>query len=361
MTAAATPIPYVYRLINGRFVHWTTKLHAKYGEVVRISPDELSFIGPTAWQDIYASRPQLPRPDVGKLEVSIGAKAMIAADNENHARQRRIVSYAFSDRALREQEYILKKYTDLLITRLHEQLKVTKVHHGLDICSWLQFATFDIIGGLCFGQSFHSLESMETHEWVQTILKGVKFGMLLTAFQYFPPADLIMKWCIPSSLKAMAQRHYDRTCQKVDWRIDQKSERPDFMKYILENNDKKGMTREEINSTVSLLVLAGSGTSAGTCTAALWYSLNNLSVLKKLEEEIRGAFPKFEDITVASASKLPYLHAVLQESLRMHTSEPVALPRQINRPGMQICGRFVAEGVRNDPNILVATIAYSVI
>ena len=344
-SAAATPIPYVYRLINGRFVHWTTYLHSKYGEVVRISPNELSFIGPSAWQDIHASRPQLPRPDVGKLEVSIGAKAMIAADNEDHARQRRIVSHAFSDRAVREQEYILKKYSDLLITRLHQQLTAAKAHTELDICSWLQFALFDIVGDLCFGESFHSLESMETHEWVQTIIKGVKFGMLLTAFQYFAPADSIVRWCIPKSLTAMAQRHYDRTSQKVDWRIDQKSERADFMKYILENNDKKGMTREEINSTVSLLVLAGSGSPAGTCSAAIWYSLKNPSVLQKLEEEIRGRFSKFEDITVSSAIEMPYLHAVLEESLRMHTSEPVALPRQINRPGMQVCGRFVPEGV----------------
>ena len=44
-------------------------LHEKYGEVVRIHPEELSFISPSAWQDIYASRPQLPKPKIGTLEV----------------------------------------------------------------------------------------------------------------------------------------------------------------------------------------------------------------------------------------------------------------------------------------------------
>lgn len=28
-------------------------MHEKYGEVVRIAPDELSFISPGAWNDIY--------------------------------------------------------------------------------------------------------------------------------------------------------------------------------------------------------------------------------------------------------------------------------------------------------------------
>ncbi len=271
---------------------------------------------------------------------------MVAANNENHARQRRIVSHAFSDRALREQEYILKKYTDLLINRLHDQVTSTKEHsREVNICNWIQFATFDIVSDLCFGQSFRSLESMEHHIWVKQIFKGIKFGMLLTAFQYFPPAGAIMKWCIPSSLKAKAKCHYDMTCQKVDRRINQKSQRPDFMKYILENNDKRGMSMEEINSTVSFLVLAGSETVAGTCTSAIWFLLKNPSAMERLKEEISGAFTGLEDITVASASNLPYLHAIMQESLRLHTNSPVALPRQVDRSGVRICGRLIPEGV----------------
>lgn len=68
-SAAATPLPFVRRLITGHWVEWTTSLHEKYGEVVRIHPDELSFISPSAWQDIYASRPQLPKSKIGTIEV----------------------------------------------------------------------------------------------------------------------------------------------------------------------------------------------------------------------------------------------------------------------------------------------------
>ena len=68
-SAAATPLPFVRRLITGHWLEWTTALHEQYGEVVRIHPDELSFISPSAWQDIYASRPQLPKPKIGTIEV----------------------------------------------------------------------------------------------------------------------------------------------------------------------------------------------------------------------------------------------------------------------------------------------------
>lgn len=33
------------------------KLHDKYGTVVRIAPDELSFIDATSWQEIYSTKP----------------------------------------------------------------------------------------------------------------------------------------------------------------------------------------------------------------------------------------------------------------------------------------------------------------
>ena len=69
-SAAATPLPFVRRLINGHWVEWTATLHEKYGEVVRIHPDELSFISPSAWQDIYNSRPHLPKPKIGVIAVS---------------------------------------------------------------------------------------------------------------------------------------------------------------------------------------------------------------------------------------------------------------------------------------------------
>jgi hypothetical protein len=32
------------------------EMHDKYGEVVRVAPNQLSFIGETAWKDIYAHK-----------------------------------------------------------------------------------------------------------------------------------------------------------------------------------------------------------------------------------------------------------------------------------------------------------------
>lgn len=260
-------------------------------------------------------------------------------DPPNHARQRKILGPAFSDHAVREQEYILQKYSDLLISRLREQ------GDEVNIIEWFNYTTFDVTGDLCFADSFRCLEAGDNHPWVAAVYNGVKFAQILTAFDYFPPMGAVVKWCIPPSVLEKAQENFIYTRKKIDQRIALKSDRPDFMKFILENNREGGMTREEINSTVSLLVLAGSETSARTSTSAIYYSLNHPRVFERLKKEIRDAFDHdTSNVTVSAVSELPYLHAVITEALRLHPNNPVSAPRELDRP-VEICGVMVPPGV----------------
>lgn len=67
------------------------------------------------------------------------------ANPSDHARMRKLVSHAFSETALREQEPILTQYFDLLLSRLKGHLG-GPTHGKVDIMSWYNFTTFDIIG-----------------------------------------------------------------------------------------------------------------------------------------------------------------------------------------------------------------------
>jgi cytochrome P450 len=67
---------------------------------------------------------------------------LICADDVNHACQQKLVSHAFSDKALKEQETMLKGHVELLIRRLVE-IADTKI--AVDIVSWYNFTTSDVI------------------------------------------------------------------------------------------------------------------------------------------------------------------------------------------------------------------------
>lgn len=115
-----SPLPGIFALMRGRLPLENKKLHDKYGSVVRVSPNELAFNSVGAWEDIYGHRPGHPNMHkdpihVGSVEAVQGVTTLTMADDDNHARQRRALSHSFSQKALSEQEYIVKRYVDQLI------------------------------------------------------------------------------------------------------------------------------------------------------------------------------------------------------------------------------------------------------
>ena len=344
--AKATPFPFVWRLFNGEIVPWTTKLHLKYGNVVRIEPDELSFTTPSAWPEIFLTRPQLPRAEIGTIVNVNGVRPIVhELKPEDHLRQRKVLAHGFSSKALKMQEYILQRYVDLLIQRFDE-LVVSKTE--IDISDWYQFTSFDIIGDLVFGESFGALESARYHPWIATLFSGLKVGSIMTGFSYFPSFRLL-GYLIPQFVKNILRlplyQHFQYSVDQVNKRIARKTERPDIMKFVLDNNNHEdGLTKDELDTQMQLFVFAGSETAAATMSAVTWFMLKNPDMMKRLQRELRDAFSTLEEIDVARASKLPYLHAVIQEALRMHPPASTSNPRHVDR-AITVAGHVVPPGV----------------
>ncbi|KAJ5657958.1 cytochrome P450 [Penicillium longicatenatum] len=108
-------------------------MHNKYGPVVRIGPDKLSFSSSQAFQDIYAASPNKPQfAKDSKLyaEKPNGIRDSLIGilDNETHSRHRRLLSHAFSDKSLPENEGIVISLVDLFFSRLPERTIKGKGH-----------------------------------------------------------------------------------------------------------------------------------------------------------------------------------------------------------------------------------------
>lgn len=58
--------------MRGSLPNDARKLHEKHGEVVRIAPNEGTFINPDAWKEIYAIRPGKSQRPKDQRHVSVG-------------------------------------------------------------------------------------------------------------------------------------------------------------------------------------------------------------------------------------------------------------------------------------------------
>ncbi|KAJ4293480.1 hypothetical protein N0V90_008763 [Kalmusia sp. IMI 367209] len=333
---AAFYFPHNWDLFTGNIAHSWHDLHEQYGEVVRVSPTWVSFINPDAWRDIYGYGNKKPIPKDPVVYNTFQNKPRIAnilsSNDADHSRIRRCMNHAFSDQALRNQEPIINSYINLLISQLHAK---AKSNTSVDIMRYINFTTFDILGDLCFGESFGALDAEEYNEWMANLFKGVKLAPVVRIAKQYPiiglPFFLLTK-LFPQVLEARV-KHDNYTVEKTAKRIEKETDRKDFMRqvhssiYILKHNDEKGMTRDEIMRTSGVLIVAGSETSATLLSGAVYYLLQNPTWIHKAQQELDSTFKAESDMTFASLSQLKVLNAILTETFRMYPPVPVILPR----------------------------------
>lgn len=73
-----------------------------------------------------------------------------------HNRKRRVLGYAFSDKALRSAELFVHSNVDEWIALMSQEIKPGQDWSGpLRMNDWTNWLVFDILGDLCFGKSFN--------------------------------------------------------------------------------------------------------------------------------------------------------------------------------------------------------------
>jgi hypothetical protein len=157
-----SPLPSIGSLLRGRIPFDYRVLHDKYGPVVRVMPNELSFNTTRARENTHGHCSQINMMD--KDPIHAGASEAVhgvhvpniaQALGANHMRQRRALAPAFSPATIREQEAILQSSVSLFVQKLKKM-----AHDGrpVDVATWFIFCTLDIIGNLSLGEPFGCLQ-----------------------------------------------------------------------------------------------------------------------------------------------------------------------------------------------------------
>ena len=160
----ASHIPYTLHVLRGDLekAEVIGKMHAKYGKIVRIAPDTLAFADAKAWKgknihfggstlllltlmtDLGGHKQgQIPNAkDLSHFPPTPpGAiQGIITADDRDHARFRRLLSPAFSLRALEEQQSIIIRYIDQLVRGIADEA----TRGPIDIAAFMQWTLFDV-------------------------------------------------------------------------------------------------------------------------------------------------------------------------------------------------------------------------
>ncbi|KAL1792291.1 hypothetical protein ACET3X_008798 [Alternaria dauci] len=284
-------------------------------------PDELRFLHPDAWRDVYGhgdgkgkgTRGSVPPKDWvwgGLIAPNRVASILEEQVPEDHLRVRRIFEPAFSDRALKEQEPLFMKYVDQLVRNLRAEVR-EQPEKRFDMVTNYNFTSFDIMGDLTFGEPLHMLDESKYNPWVSLIFDSIRVTCRFNLIKQYPWLSRIVTANLPESARKTRQEHFQYSVDRVSKRIERgrTTEGRDLWDYALTQNKGKQLSRSQMDSNATAFMVAGTETTATLLSGLTYLLLKNPATMQKLSSEVRGAFADSSDMSMEAIAALPYLAA----------------------------------------------------
>ncbi|KAI8982259.1 cytochrome P450 [Mycotypha africana] len=337
MESDRLPTDYQHSLCAYRYKAFRD-LHDKYGEVVRLGPRSISISNKEMIRQALVTE-DLPKGPLYKLFQREGVQTLFSTmDQDWHKKRRRIVSPAFSIKYLNSLEPFMVSVTESLIKKLDADIAASldEAKYGtVDIWNMVQRLALDVIGETAFGQSFHMVEN-NSHFVPGAIAEQMRLSAVSVVY------PLLSKLFIKNAGKNNPQLTKFLN-NVIEERLHNKEsqERKDILQFLINSSQQQAaeshndkLTAEAIMSETVLFLVAGSETTSNTIGFVFIELLNYPEHLKKLYEEIDTVeWEEGQHVFHHNQIKhLPYLNAVINETLRLDAVAAGALHRMTVKP-----------------------------
>lgn len=348
---------------------WLYSLQEKYGSEFRYRPDSVVINTPSAFKKIFGPKGNVKKSGYYEVwprnvdSINTWSSTKISV----HARKRRVLNYAFSEAALKDAEVFLHSNIDRWL-ELIGNLPPTKGEwtSSIDMCDWMNWLVFDILGDLCFGKCFNMKEPGSNLRHVPEImasflelLHNIAFSPIGSFWVWMKPRGLNKLLTVASPPVVVKWQDFVTQCLEDRSKDEQELEknpkpegkvRKDFFHWLYKAVDpetgKRGYDLEELFAECELLTIAGSDTTSVVLSAAFFYLARRPSVQAKLAQEILSTFSSYDEIK--SGSKLiscKYLTAFLQEAMRMTPPVAAEPSREVLPGGTTVGDHYIPAGL----------------
>ncbi|PFH60897.1 hypothetical protein XA68_10142 [Ophiocordyceps unilateralis] len=343
------------------------QLHERHGAVVRIGPNTLDVDAPELIKTLYGTDGKWAKTDFYRSNsVRFGDRLVwnvfSEANQARHAAMKRPMVKYFSSGVALEKEPLVD---DIIASFCHELDARFALDGGpeCDLGAWVAFCAWDILGVVTLSKDFGYLEKGYDHDC------NIKFNDRITDYFAFVGqmpflGSLLEKMPLKrigppllENVASFALRHIRARAQGRDDNFNPAV--PDFLQHFLDAKAARPdlVDDELVFGYVLVTLLAGADTTAIAIRAVFYFILKHRRVWDRLADEVLAAGAGWEGVVApySAARALPYLEAVVRESLRLHPSVGMLLERRVPDGGLTLPdGRFVPENTEIGINPLVA-------
>lgn len=267
-------------------------------------------------------------------------------DVDKHHIRRKLWDHGFTGKALADYKPEILEFCDKLVRNVSaasSRASTTGETQTIDMGLQSSYFSFDVMGVLGFGEPFGMLDAGVKHFYVETLENAMQ---ALIPFHEISWIRILLRKMLPlpERLKIFEKQNIER----FERREKQGSARRDLFTYLLgEEKEDSGqmfkLTRLELIADTGTIVVAGSDTTSSLLTWFWYYSTKYSQTYKALRAELAGlTSDQLTDTTLLS--KLPYLNAAFNETMRMQPAVPGGLRRLVPPGGVEIDGHYLPHG-----------------
>ncbi|EKM57594.1 uncharacterized protein PHACADRAFT_206486 [Phanerochaete carnosa HHB-10118-sp] len=342
---------------NGSLSSKLAELHATYGEIVRIGPNELHFSRPSAFHEIYSSRNRWSKGSyLYDAFVDTSSRSTFTLlDYESAKKRSELTANLFSHKSIIAMQSLVQECVDEMCANIDDHILNKRPVHFRRA---FRCCTLDSICSLCFGQTTNALSAPEFRSPVEYVL-GTTAPIRRLA-KHIPFLMTFLR-SLPSSLLRYLQPYsegYLKVVKMLGTQIREIFANPQS----LANSDHSTIYHEFVKAKDQSILTEEAFLDEGflffnALTVGTLHVLDDPQMYAKLMKELLEAWPRLDDrLRYETLENLPYLRAVVKESLRLSHGVVTPLTRVVPQDGSVISGEFIPGGtVVSMSNVLVHT------
>ncbi|QKX57613.1 uncharacterized protein TRUGW13939_04731 [Talaromyces rugulosus] len=336
-----------YGFLSGNSARGFHSLHKSYGGIVKFAPGQVTTNTVKAFRNIYGSGSFLK---TGFYKGISRRNLFTATEPSYHAPVRKLFSPSFSPGSLKSHEGVIRD----CILKLHGVYK-QKIKTGgktLSLNNLLYCHSVDTVAEVLLGKSLGCLDRGRPYFWTEQLPRIFFWATVRDQFQG-SGVPALLKWMLRRFLaKGVRQRTEEARMRLINQQLKTVHTRRDIMVEVLERAELgSDLPESEIAENFSAIMLAGFHTTQNALCATIYFVLTHPGARDKLVAELQSAFSSSADISCDVAQNLPYLNAVITESLRLYSPVPLG--------GARVSDGMVVDGVYIPPGVEICTSLYS--